>query len=380
MISRIRKAIAAVTLVSTGVAFFASPMYSAAKLAFSYYDPLSITEFRLNGLSTDQYVEKIEEAIADEDFDDAARIIEIAEEQGHRFDPELVARARESTTARTWRYGKDFAAGFATGDASSPASIVGTMAADYLIVGDLRDIAIEGPKAISGQDYDKLVLGLSLFGVATLVPGTGPIDVGASVVKTAKRAGKLSAGLTNSLGRSARNLIDVGALKRTLSGSSEAMFRLPSLAGMSKILTNASLSDVGKFDFVAFRKATADLVPLDLAAVKRRFTGVLRPTAINEITDFTTTTAAISQKGGVKAAFRSLGKADNPGELKRFGNLAEKTGDRTSSVIRLLGKGAIHLADLIYTIVAALIYAVAWLIGAIWSAMSFFFGVRTIFS
>lgn len=253
------------------------------------------------------------------------------------------------------------------------------MAADYLVVGDLRDIAVEGTKAISGEDYDTLTLGLSLVGVATLVPGTGPIDVGASVIKTANKAKKLSTPMLASLGRISRNLVDMVALKKALSNSSEPLFRMPGLAGVTEMLTTVSFKDVNQLDFSKLNKAASDLMPIDTAAAKRRFSGVVRDKAAAELTDFTSGTATIASRGGVKAAFRSLGTADNPKELARFAKLSEKTGDRTSSVIRLFGKGAIHLAELIYTVIAALIFAIAWILGAIWSGVSFFFNLRTLF-
>jgi hypothetical protein len=192
LIFRIRKAVAVVALLSTGIAFFSSPMFGAAKLAFTYYDPFSITEYRLRRLSTEEISAKIKEAIAQGEFDDAVKLVEIGQQYGHSFDPELIARSRESALDATLRNSMDFADGFVSGKVSSPASFGGAMAADYLIFGDLRDIATEGTKAITGEDYDTLTLGLSLVGVATLVPGTGPIDAGASVIKNANKAGILS--------------------------------------------------------------------------------------------------------------------------------------------------------------------------------------------
>ncbi|RWA97495.1 transcriptional regulator [Mesorhizobium sp.] len=379
LITRIRKGIALVALLATGVAFFSSPMFGAAKLAFTYYDPLSIAEYRLRGLSTDMIAAKIEEAIAEEDFDEAAKLVEIGQEHGHNFDPELVARTQESTIDATWRNSIDFADGFVTGTVSSPANLGGALAADYLVVGDLRDIAVEGTKAISGEHYDTLTLGLSLIGVATLVPGSGPIDVGASVIKTANKAKKLSTPMLESLGRISRNLVDMAALRKALSNSSEPLFRMPGLSGVTEMLTSVSFKDINSLNFYKLNKAANDLVPVDTAAARRRFSDVTRPEAAEELIDFTSGTATVASRGGVKAAFRSLGNADNPKDLARFGKLSEKTGDRTSTVIRLLGKGAIHLGELIYTVIAALIFAIAWMLGAIWSLLSFILNLRTLF-
>lgn len=376
---QLRKSIAFATLLTTGIAFFSSPMYGAAKLAITYNDPFSITEYRLQDLSTDEIAAKIEEAIADKDFDDAAKLVEIGQEYGHTFDPQLVDRTQENVIDATWRNSIDFGEGFVSGTVSTPASLSGAMAADYLVVGDLRDIVVEGTKAVSGQDYDSLTLGLSLVGVATLVPGTGPIDMGASVIKTANKAKKLTTPMLASLGRISRNLVDMTALRKALSNSSEPIFKMPGLSGVTEMLTTVSFQDINGLDFSTLSKAAADLVPVDATAARRRFSDVIKPEAAAELADFTSGTATIASRGGVKAAFRSLGNADNPKDLARFGKLSEKTRDRTSSLVRLFGKGAIHLAELIYTVIAALIFAIAWMLGAIWSVVSFLFNLRTLF-
>lgn len=348
-------------------------------LALNYYDPFSITEYRLKQLSTDEIVTEIEVAIADKDFDDAAKLVEIGQEHGHTFDPEFIARTKEDTIDVAWRNSMGFADGFVGGQVSSPSNIAGVLAADYLVFGDLRDIAIEGTKAAAGDDYDKLTLGLSLIGIATLVPGTGPVDVGASVVKTANKAKKLSKPMTAAVERISKELVDVPALKRALTQSSEPMFKLPGFTGVTELVTSVSFKDIDNLDFSKLNKAAADLVPMDAGAVKRRFAGVLRPDAIAEVSALTTSTAAVASRGGVKATFRALEHADNPADLAKFGKLAGKTGDRTSPVIRLLGKGAIQLADLVYTVIAAVALAIAWMLGAVWSSIAFIYNLRSLF-
>lgn len=68
-------------------------------------------------------------------------------------------------------------------------SIVGAVAADFFLVGDLRDIVIEGGKLVIDGDSDELVLLLSFVGAATtLAP---EIDWAPSVIKAARRTGAL---------------------------------------------------------------------------------------------------------------------------------------------------------------------------------------------
>ncbi len=68
-------------------------------------------------------------------------------------------------------------------------SIIGAVAADFFLVGDLRDIVIEGGKLVIDGDSDELVLLLSFVGAATtLAP---EIDWAPSVLKAARRTGAI---------------------------------------------------------------------------------------------------------------------------------------------------------------------------------------------
>ncbi len=68
-------------------------------------------------------------------------------------------------------------------------SILGAVAADFFLVGDVRDIVIEGGKLVIDGDSDELVLLLSFIGAATtLAP---EIDWAPSVLKAARRSGAL---------------------------------------------------------------------------------------------------------------------------------------------------------------------------------------------
>ncbi|MBX3582834.1 MAG: transcriptional regulator [Rhizobiaceae bacterium] len=371
----VRRLIAVGLLLSSAMAFFASPLFSAAKLAFTYSDPFSIAEFRLRGLSEEDYVLKIDQAIADEDFSEAQQIVEIARENGVALSPEIVERTQQDLDEAVWQTIREFSAGFATGESDTPSKIMGTLAADYLIYGDIRDVATEAPKAIAGQDYDALTLGLATFGIVTLVPGTGAVDLGAAVLKTAKRAGKMSAGMARSLTRTATSAIDIGALKVAMNSGS-TIFRSPSAVEIARIFGAIDLSQLRRLDFSELRKLAAELVPVDVAALRRRFGNVLRPSAVDEFGEFAGSTTRVVRAGGVKAGFRSLELAENPAELARFGKLADKAGTRTSSILRILGKAAIQIGELIYLIVASLIYAAIWLLGALWTIVSFIFNVR----
>ena len=69
-------------------------------------------------------------------------------------------------------------------------SLVGAVAADFFVVGDVRDLVLEGGKLLIDGDSDELVLLLSFVGlVTTLAP---EIDWAPAVLKAARRTGNVT--------------------------------------------------------------------------------------------------------------------------------------------------------------------------------------------
>jgi hypothetical protein len=91
-------------------------------------------------------------------------------------------------------------------------SLAGTAFGDLFVFGDIRDAAREGTRYLTGQHYDPWILGLAGAGVgitaATYATAgvTVPERLGLSVVKAARRTGKLNPVL---LVRAAREAVKV---------------------------------------------------------------------------------------------------------------------------------------------------------------------------
>lgn len=111
-----------------------------------------------------------------------------------------------------------FIAGFATGSGEGAAGLAGSVVSDFTVVGDLRDIAREGTKMMSGEPYSTFLLGLSAVGIAataaTVASGGGgaPVRFGASILKAAWHGGEITAGLAASLGRLLGRAVDFAAI------------------------------------------------------------------------------------------------------------------------------------------------------------------------
>ena len=93
------------------------------------------------------------------------------------------------------------------------AGLAGTALGDLFVFGDLRDAVREGSRYISGENYDQLILGLSVVGIAitagtyATVGAAAPARVGISAVKAARKAGRISGRMADWIGRSLRDVV-----------------------------------------------------------------------------------------------------------------------------------------------------------------------------
>src|SRR2546423_8870827 len=92
--------------------------------------------------------------------------------------------------------------GAVSGRGDSLESLIGAVAADFFIVGDVRDLVIQGGRYVLDGETDQVVLILSGVGLATtLAP---EVDWVPAVLKAARKAGALSRGLADSIIASAK--------------------------------------------------------------------------------------------------------------------------------------------------------------------------------
>ncbi len=122
------------------------------------------------------------------------------EEPGPHND--AVRRELELTNAQkdNWlRRLKDAGQGAVSGRGDSLESLLGAVVTDLFIVGDIRDLLIQGTRLVMDGETDELILALSTLGVVTtLAP---EIDWVPSVLKAAKKTGSLGENLAASLTR-----------------------------------------------------------------------------------------------------------------------------------------------------------------------------------
>ena len=296
-------------------------------------DPAKIADYGLDQAVNPNVIRReIEAALAVNDADLAKSFVDLAQDRGIVVDPSLAEKvtAAVAEANSTTHMAETFARGFVTGEPDDVVGLAGTALGDFFVFGDVRDAVREGSRLASGQNADELVLGLACIGLA-ITAGTyasfgaaTPARVGLSVAKAARKVGRMSAGIADWIGRSLREVIDWAALNRAIAG--------------------ASLSEPA----LAVRAARE--------AVKVEKAGGLM--------QFVRNVGRVQNKAGTQAALDGLKIAENPREMARVAQLAEKQGSKTRATLKLLGRGAIALT-------LTMLNLSWWILGAIVTLLGF---------
>src|SRR6202045_4630721 len=181
-------------------------------------DPAELSDLQLNSaLRNNRAVieQNIEAALAANDADLANSFVDLAVEKNISLPDELSRRVRDAVAEAnsTSHFAKSFASGLVTGNADDVASMSGTVAGDLFVFGDIRDVVREGKHLAMGEDTDRLVLGLAAAGLAVTaatyvsIGGVAPVRAGLTLVKDARKVGRIGEGLTEWAGRSAPGFV-----------------------------------------------------------------------------------------------------------------------------------------------------------------------------
>lgn len=277
-------------------------------------DPAALSELELDALlrQNDRLVQdQIEAALAAGDADLADSFVALARDRNIALPDDLLNRVSDAVKAEnsTAQFAKRFATGLVTGNADDVASLSGTVAGDLFVIGDIRDVVREGKHLVMGEDTDRLLLGLATAGLAVTavtyvsIGGAAPVRAGLTLVKDARKVGRLGEGLAAWAGRSAREVVDTPLLQNAVAKGS--VFRPGETVSAIK---------------AAFRAEKA-------GALVRLGKDVTR----------------VAEKTGTRGAMDSLRIAEGPKDVARAARLAEAQGSKTRAIMKLLGRGALLL-------------------------------------
>ncbi len=214
-------------------------------------DPVKIADQALDRTFNRDVAEgQIRAALAADDIDLAQSFVALASDRAVPIDPSLanaVDAAGEKHASASNTAGR-FVHGLWTGEPTDLASLAGTAFGDLFVFGDIRDAAREGTHYLTGQKYDPWILGLAGVGIgitaatyATLGAGA-PERVGLSVIKAARRTGRLNPVLAVRAAREAVKVEGAGGLVEL----AENTGRVESKAGAQAALDSLAIAEEPK--------------------------------------------------------------------------------------------------------------------------------------
>jgi hypothetical protein len=337
---RIGSAITALAGCAVALALLWPHARDAGAILAAQDDPAELSDIRLNSVlrnTPDVLAQNIEAALAAGDADLANSFVELAAAKSVPVPDDLSRRVADAVGEQNSapHFAKRFVTGLVTGTADDVASLSGTVAGDLFVFGDIRDVVREGKHLAMGEDTDHLILGLATVGLAVTAAtyvslgGAAPLRAGLTLVKDARKVGRLGEGLTRWAGRSAREIVDAPMLQQAIAtgsvarpgqtlGAIKAAFRAEKAGGLVRLA-----KDVGR----------------------------------------------VGEKAGTKGALDTLRIAEGPKDVACAARLAESKGGQTRAILKLLGRGALLLA-------AGAFNLALWVFGALLALAGFLASIK----
>jgi hypothetical protein len=339
--ARLGLGLAGVTVCATACALLWPHARESAAILAAQDDPAELSDLQINSALRNNetlVAANIENALTAGDSDLAASFVELAKEKNIPVNDELAGRVRDAVTEANSasHFAKSFASGLVTGNADDVASMSGTVAGDLFVFGDIRDVVREGKHLVTGEQTDRLVLGLAAAGLAITaatyvsVGAAAPARAGLTLVKDARKVGRLGEGLTLWAGRSARDLVDTPVLRDAVEDASvlrprqtvnaiKAAFHPEQAAGLVRLG-----KDVGR----------------------------------------------VGEKAGVRGALDTLAIAEGPKDVARAARLAESKGGQTRAILKILGRGALLLVTGAFNLTL-------WVLGALFALFGLLSSIKS---
>ncbi|MGH6778382.1 MAG: hypothetical protein ACRECL_10300 [Bradyrhizobium sp.] len=312
----------------------------AGTVLVSQHDPAELAEARLDASLRNNagiIAQNVNAALVKGDADLANSFVELAQEKDVPLTNDMLVRvhaalAEEKSTAHlVGRFGE----GLVTGRADDVASLSGTVAGDLFVFGDIRDVVRESTHLVMGEPTDRLVLGLAAAGLAVTAAtyvsagSIGPLRAGLTLVKDARKVGRLDGRLAEWAGRSARDIVDTPALEQ------------------------------------AVETGTVMRPGRTARAIRAAFHAEKAGALVRMAKDV----GRVTEKAGARGALDTLRIAEDPQDVARAARLADAEGGRTRAILKLLGRGALLLA-------AGAFNLTLWLFGALLALFGFLSSIK----
>ena len=319
-------AIAALTL--------APRAFEAEFLLASGDDPVALADHAIaRSFDATVAAREINAALAANDVDLATSFLDLARDRNLPVDPALaekvdLANGAAATAARSLG---SFTRGLFTGEPEDISGFAGTAVGDLFVFGDIRDALREGSRLATGQEADELILGLACVGLA-VTAGTyatvgmaAPARVGITVVKAARKTGRIGGQMAAWISRSLREVVDWPMLNR-------------------------AVKDASIVQPAAAVRAVREAVKVEKAQGLVRLVGDV---------------GRVQARAGTQAALDGLKLAQGPRDMSKVARLAAAKGGKTRAILKVAGRGAIALTVGTFNLATWIFWAILTLFGLV---------------
>ena len=226
-------------------------------------DPVAVSDRALDGVfDADVADREIRSALASGDVDLAQSFVELAGERAVVIDPVVARQVRDAQAKHDTVVGAAgrFVHGLWTGEPADLASLAGTAFGDLFIFGDIRDAAREGTHYLTGRHYDPWILGLAGVGIAITAATyatsglAAPERIGLSLVKAARRTGRLNPVLAVRAAREAVKVEEAGGLLALAENTGRVEAKAGTQAAMDSLAVAEQPQDMARLSRLAAAK------------------------------------------------------------------------------------------------------------------------------
>ena len=253
----------AVLFAGAAFAVIRGGMEAQARLAVD--DPVQISDRALDRVFNRDVAEReIRRALAAGDNDLAQSFVELAADRSVAIDPALADQAKQAQVkagSASDTAGR-FVQGLWTGEPVDGASLAGTAVGDLFVFGDIRDAAREGTRYLTGKPADPWILGLAGVGIAITaatyvsVGAATPARVGLTLVKAARRTGRLNPVLAVRIAREAVKVEEAGGLVELVGNVGRVETKAGTQAALDSLKVAEGPQDVSRLARLAAAKGT----------------------------------------------------------------------------------------------------------------------------
>ena len=331
--ARIAAPLTVAVALAIGALTLAPRAFEAGFLLSSRDDPVALADHAVaRSFDATVAAREIEGALAANDPDLANSFLDLARDRNVPVDAALAAKVDTANAgaASAARSVESFARGLITGEPDDLSGLAGTALGDLFVFGDIRDAVREGTRFATGQQADELILGLACVGLA-ITAGTyaslgaaAPARVGMTVVKAARKTGRIGGQMGAWISRSVREVVDWTSLRSAIKGAS---------------MTQPAAAVRAAREAVKVEKAR-DLVRL-----------------VGDV-------GRVQSRAGTQAALDGMKLAQGPRDMSKIARLAATKGGKTRAILKLAGRSAIVLTVGAFNLANWMLWAIVTAFGS----------------